>query len=91
VLPVIHVLDKAQATRIVSVAIGESAPGVFLINHYFAYPEFLPIMRHVRNKFPAHWLGFNFLAVTGKQAFPVLGNLKREGFHIDGFIHLGKN
>jgi uncharacterized protein len=85
VLPVIHVQDNAQATRNVSVAIGEGAPGVFLINHDFAYPEFLPIIRHVRNKFPALWLGVNFLAVTGKQAFPVLGELAREGVQVDGY------
>jgi uncharacterized protein len=85
VLPVIHVLDNAQATRNVSVAIGEGAPGVFLINHDFAYPEFLPIIRHVRNRFPALWLGVNFLAVTGKVAFPVLGQLAREDVYVDGY------
>jgi predicted TIM-barrel enzyme len=85
VLPVIHVQDNAQATRNVSVAIGEGAPGVFLINHDFAYPDFLPIIRHVRNKFPALWLGVNFLAVTGKEAFPVLGQMAREGIQVDGY------
>jgi uncharacterized protein len=85
VLPVIHVLDNAQATRNVRVAIGEGAPGVFLINHDFAYPEFLPIIRHVRNRFPALWLGVNFLAVTGNAAFPVLGQLAREGITVDGY------
>jgi uncharacterized protein len=85
VLPVIHVLDNEQATRNVQVAIGEGAPGVFLINHDFAYPAFLPIIRHVRKRFPALWLGVNFLAVTGKQAFPVLGELAREGIIVDGY------
>jgi uncharacterized protein len=85
VLPVIHVLDNAQAERNVRVAIGEGAAGVFLINHDFPYPQFLPIIRHIRNKFPALWLGVNFLAVTGKEAFPVLGQLQREGISVDGY------
>jgi uncharacterized protein len=85
VLPVIHVLDNAQAERNVRVAIGEGAAGVFLINHDFPYPQFLPIIRHIRNTFPALWLGVNFLAVTGKQAFPVLGDLAREGIVVDGY------
>jgi uncharacterized protein len=85
VLPVIHVLDNEQATRNVSVAIGEGAPGVFLINHDFSVEQFLPIIRHVRHKFPALWLGVNFLAVTGKVAFPVLGQLAREDVLVDGY------
>jgi uncharacterized protein len=85
VLPVIHVQDNEQAIRNVRVAIGEGAAGVFLINHDFAYPQFLPIIRHVRNRFPALWLGVNFLAVTGKDAFPVLGQLAKEGVMVDGY------
>ncbi len=85
VLPVIHVLDVAQAERNARIAIGEGAAGVFLINHDFAYPRLLPIIRHVREKFPALWLGVNFLAVTGKDAFPVLAQLGREGIPVDGY------
>ncbi len=85
VLPVIHVQDNAQAERNVRVAIGEGAAGVFLINHDFAYPQFLPIIRHIRNRFPALWLGVNFLAVTGRDAFPVLGQLAHEGVAVDGY------
>jgi uncharacterized protein len=85
VLPVIHVQDNAQALRNVRVAIGEGAAGVFLINHDFAYPRFLPIIRHVRDSFPALWMGVNFLAVTGKVAFPVLGQLAQEGVQVDGY------
>jgi uncharacterized protein len=85
VMPVIHVQDNAQAERNVRVAIGEGAAGVFLINHDFAIPQFLPIIRHVRNMFPALWLGVNFLAVTGKDAFPVLGELVNEGIIVDGY------
>lgn len=85
VLPVIHVIDAAQAERNVRIAIGEGAAGVFLINHDFAYPRFLPIIREVRERFPALWLGVNFLAVTGKEAFPVLAQLQREGTPVDGY------
>jgi predicted TIM-barrel enzyme len=85
VLPVIHVLDNAQAERNVRIAIGEGAAGVFLINHDFPYPQFLPIIRHVRERFPALWLGVNFLAVTGKDAFPVLGQLKQDAVPVDGY------
>jgi len=84
-LPVIHVLDTAQAERNVRIAIGEGAAGVFLINHDFAYPLFLPIVRAVRAKFPGLWLGVNFLAVTGKEAFPVLAQLQRDGTPVDGY------
>ena len=85
VLPVIHVQDNAQAERNVRIAIGEGAAGVFLINHDFAFPRFLPIIRHVRKTFPALWLGVNFLAVTGKDAFPILGRLANEGVIVDGY------
>jgi uncharacterized protein len=85
VLPVIHVQDNAQAERNVRVAIGEGAPGVFLINHDFPYPQFLPVIRHVRNRFPALWLGVNFLAVTAKDAFPILGQLQGEGIGVEGY------
>lgn len=85
VLPVIHVLDNAQAERNVRVLIGEGAPGCFLINHDFEVERFLPIIRHVRERFPALWLGVNFLAVTGKDAFPVLGKLQAQGVPVDGY------
>jgi len=85
VLPVIHVTDNDQAVRNVAIVIEEGAAGVFLINHDFAYPEFLPIIRHVRKRYPSLWLGVNFLAVTGREAFPVLGQLAREGIHVDAY------
>ena len=85
VLPVIHVLDNAQAERNVRIVIGEGAAGCFLINHDFGVERFLPIVAHVRERFPALWMGVNFLAVTGKDAFPVLGKLQREGIAVDGY------
>lgn len=85
VLPVIHVTDNAQAERNVRVLVEEGAPGCFLINHDFAAERFLPVIAHVRSRFPALWMGVNFLAVTGKLAFPVLGKLKSEGISVDGY------
>ena len=85
VLPVIHVTDKPQAERNVRILVEEGAPGCFLINHDFGVDRFLPIMAHVRAKFPALWMGVNFLAVTGKDAFPVLGRLAAEGVAVDGY------
>ena len=40
----------------------------------------------MRERFPALWLGVNFLAVTGKDAFPVLGQLQQDGCAVDGFM-----
>ncbi len=85
VLPVIHVLDNAQAEKNVRLAIEGGCPGVFLINHDFAYEELLPVIQHVRQIFPSLWLGVNFLAKTGKVAFPVLAKLLEEGVRVDGY------
>lgn len=85
VLPVIHVTDNEQATRNVRILVEEGAPGCFLINHDFGVDRFLPIIAHVRALFPALWMGVNFLAVTGTDAFPVLGELARDGVAVDGY------
>lgn len=85
VLPVIHVTDTEQATRNVRILVGEGAPGCFLINHDFGVERFLPIIAEVRAAFPALWMGVNFLAVTGKDAFPVLGRLAAQGVTVDGY------
>lgn len=85
VLPVIHVRDAAQACRNAAVAIEAGAQGVFLINHDFDHEALVPILRAVRARFPSLWLGANFLAVTGRDAFPVLGRLQAEGVEIDAY------
>lgn len=85
VLPVIHVQDSAQALANVRIAVREGAQGVFLINHDFPYPAFLPIIQDVRRAFPTLWLGVNFLAVTGQEAFPVLARLAGEGCPVDAY------
>ncbi|WP_170425081.1 BtpA/SgcQ family protein [Ruegeria arenilitoris] len=85
VLPVIHVLDEAQAEKNVQIAIDCGCPGVFLINHDFEKEKLVPIIRSIRGKFPDYWIGVNFLAVTGKIAFPILGDLQREGVRVDSY------
>ncbi|MEP0943079.1 MAG: BtpA/SgcQ family protein [Rhizobiaceae bacterium] len=85
VFPVIHVLDNEQAEHNTHIAVDGGCAGVFLINHDFAYPHFLPIIKHVRKAFPDLWLGVNFLAVTGKDAFPVLAELEAENIRVDGY------
>lgn len=85
VLPVIHVLDTPRTLRNVAVALGEGAPGVFLINHDFGVPPFLDIIRDLRARLPSLWLGVNFLAVTGQRAFPQLAALEAEGCRVDAY------
>ena len=85
VLPVIHVLDNQRTERNVREVIAAGAAGCFLINHDFAPDRFLPIIRHIRTRFPSLWLGINFLGVTGREAFPLLGRLARDGCPVDAY------
>lgn len=85
VTPVIHVLDRAQAERNIAVAVRAGAAGVFLINHDFPKEHLLPILRDLRARWPGLWLGVNFLATTGRDAFPILGRLQAEGCPIDAY------
>lgn len=85
VTPVIHVLDLEQATRNIAVAARAGAAGVFLINHDFSKETLLPILRNMRIQWPRLWLGVNFLGVTGRDAFPILGRLQAEGCPIDAY------
>ena len=85
VLPVIHVLDTEQTVRNIEIAIEEKAHGVFLINHDFEKERLIPIIREVRQRFASLWLGVNFLAVTGRDAFPVLGQLEQDGCRVDAY------
>jgi len=85
VTPVIHVLDRAQAMRNVAVAVRAGAAGVFLINHDFPKEQLLPVIRAVRARWSGLWLGVNFLALSGRDAFPVLGRLQAEGCPVDAY------
>ena len=85
VTPVIHVVDRDRTLSNISHVIDAGAAGVFLINHDFDVDKFLPILRAVRTACPDLWLGANFLAVTGRDAFPVLGELERDGCPVDAY------
>ncbi len=85
VLPVIHVVDAVQVAANVGLATDHGAQGVFLINHDFGVEKFLPIIRATRKQFPSLWLGVNFLAVTGKDAFPILADLAKAGCEVDAY------
>lgn len=85
VLPVVHVLDTKRSLQNLDIAIGEGAPGAFLINHDFGIEPFLEIIRDVRVRYPSYWLGVNFLAVTGRDGFPRLAELASEGCYVDGY------
>lgn len=85
VLPVIHVLDSDRTRRNVEVLLEAGAQGCFLINHDFEPEKFLPIIRDTRAAFPSLWMAVNFLAVTGKDAFPILGRLQAEGCQVDAY------
>ncbi|WP_435231451.1 adenine phosphoribosyltransferase [Pseudopelagicola sp. nBUS_20] len=84
-LPVIHVLDSRRTLKNVEVLLEAGAQGCFLINHDFEPEKFLPIIRDTRAAFPSLWMAVNFLAVTGKDAFPVLGHLQVEGCQVDAY------
>ncbi len=85
VLPVIHVLDTVRTLANVEILQGEGALGCFLINHDFDVKTFLPILREVRAAKPDLWMGVNFLAVTGREAFPQLSALQAEGVRVDAY------
>lgn len=85
VLPVIHVLDSARTIENVQILLDAGASGCFLINHDFEPERFLPIIRDTRNAFPSLWMAVNFLAVTGKDAFPILGDLQSTGCTVDAY------
>ena len=85
VLPVIHVQDQIQINRNIDLVVECGAQGVFLINHDFGVSDFLPLIRACRRDHPSLWLGINFLGVTGLSAFPILGDLEKDGCAIDAY------
>ncbi len=77
ILPVIHVIDHQQTATNIDKLIDAGISGCFLINHDFDVETFLPIIRSIRAQYPDFWIGLNFLAVTGRDAFPVLASACR--------------
>ena len=85
ILPVIHVINHAQTASNIDKLIDAGIGGCFLINHDFDVARFLPIIRSIRASYPNFWIGLNFLAVTGRDAFPVLATLAKQGCRIDAY------
>ena len=85
VTPVIHVLDREQVLRNIRVAVRSGVPGVFLINHDFPVGEFIPIITDVRKSAPNVWTGVNFLAIPGRDAFPILGRLQADDCPVNAY------
>ncbi|MEL0141657.1 MAG: adenine phosphoribosyltransferase [Alphaproteobacteria bacterium] len=85
ILPVIHVIDHQQTATNIDKLIDAGISGCFLINHDFDVKTFLPIIRSIRAQYPDFWIGLNFLAVTGRDAFPVLAKLAGQGCRIDAY------
>jgi adenine phosphoribosyltransferase len=82
---VIHAQDDEQIDRNIEIAVRCGAQGVFLINHGFDVTLFLPLIERCRQAYPLLWLGVNFLGVTGRDAFPILGELESRGLAIDAY------
>ena len=85
ILPVIHVLDHEQTAANIDILIDAEVSGSFLINHDFDVDQFLPIIQSIRQQYSDFWIGLNFLAVTGLEAFPVLATLAEQGCRIDAY------
>ena len=85
ILPVIHVINHDQTASNIDKLIDADISGCFLINHDFDVDRFLPIIRSIRTRYPNFWIGLNFLAVTGLEAFPVLATLSKQGCRIDAY------
>jgi len=85
ILPVIHVVDEDQTAANIDHVIKAGLKGCFLINHDFGVDPFLPIIEAIRGRYPDFWIGVNFLAVTGLQAFPILARLGAGGTRVDAY------
>ncbi|MDC0476909.1 adenine phosphoribosyltransferase, partial [Alphaproteobacteria bacterium] len=84
-MPVIHVLTHDQAAANIDKLVASGIRGCFLINHDFDVATFLPIIRTIRAQYPDFWIGVNFLAISGGDAFPILAELANAGCLIDAY------
>jgi hypothetical protein len=70
VLPVIHVVDAAQALRNAAIARQAGADGIFLINHGISSDELFAIHRRVLMEHPSYWwIGLNCLDLAPDEVF----------------------
>lgn len=85
VLPVIHVLESSRTATNIEKVIAAGSHGCFLINHDFEAERLIPIIKDMRARFPDLWMGVNFLGVTGKNAFPILGEMAKDACRVDAY------
>ncbi|MCA9997898.1 MAG: hypothetical protein KDE56_19195 [Anaerolineales bacterium] len=69
ILPVIHVVDLAQAERNARIAYDAGADGVFLINHDISSQALLAVYAELTAVFPHWWLGVNCLDLDAAATF----------------------
>ncbi len=69
---VVHVASDAQAIEQTGLALSNGAGGVFLINHEASCWALVTTYRRVRERFPAAWIGVNFLDLDADEAVRVL-------------------
>lgn len=87
-LPVIHCRGTDHTLRNVSVALGEGADGVFLINHGFSGQTLLGIYQAIRAAHPKAWIGVNFLDASPDDFFShVNPSLEISGYWADNAGH----
>lgn len=68
-IPVIHVLDEAQAMRNVGLCVDNGVDMVFLISHgRLDYVGLIKLAGLVRSKFPKMWIGLNMLDLSTREA-----------------------
>lgn len=81
-LAVIHVENRVQALRNVSVALDEGADGVFLINHRIPADQLHICYNAVREVFPVEWIGLNWLDLSPIHGLDMM-RLSMNGMWID--------
>lgn len=85
--PVVHVENEKQGLRNAETALTRGGHGVWLISHdHLDARELLGVVRAVRNRFRAAWIGVNFLDVGDPaDGFALLGAAARGGTAVDGY------
>lgn len=67
-LPVIHPIGRTEALAAVRIAHGLGVKGVFLIDQGMSERNVLALVREVRDRYPALWIGLNLLSRTPAEA-----------------------
>jgi len=67
-LPVVHPIGRQEALEAIRIAHGLGVPGVFLIDQGMSERDVLALVREVRDRYPALWIGLNLLSRTPAEA-----------------------